>query len=159
MFKNKLFTIIIAMLVVITLILVAFFALWNIMDRNSQLADPSDAARASVNQVGARRLTPAQIKDQTVFVENIITNLAEKGRVVKVSLAFTMDNAKAKEEFDTINFQVKSIILQTLADLRAEEIQGSQGQELLKSTLMNKINEILFEGKINTISITDYYVE
>lgn len=159
MFKNKLFTIIIAMLIVITLILVAFFTLWNIMDKNSQHADPSEAAIASVNQVAGKRLTPAQIKEQTVFMENILTNLAEKGRVIRASFAFTLDNKKSKEEFDTVNFRVKSIIIQSLADMKADQIQGSKGQELLVSTLMNKINEILTEGKIHEISITDYYVE
>jgi flagellar protein FliL len=158
-FKNKLFMIIIAMLIVITLILVAFFTLWNIMDKNSQPADPNEAAKASVSQVEGKRLTPAQIKDQTVFIENVLTNLAEKGRVVKASFAFTLDSKKSKEEFETVNFRVKSIIIQSLADMKAEQIQGSKGQELLISTLMNKINEILTEGKINTISITDYYVE
>lgn len=159
MFKNKLFTIIIAMLIVISLILVAFFTLWNIMEKNNQPADPSEAARATVSQVGGKQLTPAQIKEQTVFMENIITNLAEKGRVIKASFAFTLDNKKSKEEFETVNFRVKSIIIQILADMKVEQIQGSKGQELLVSTLMNKINEILTEGKIATISITDYYVE
>lgn len=159
MFKNKLFTIIIAMLIVISLILVAFFTLWNIMENNNQPADPSEAARATVSQVGGKQLTPAQIKEQTVFMENIITNLAEKGRVIKASFAFTLDNKKSKEEFETVNFRVKSIIIQILADMKVEQIQGSKGQELLVSTLMNKINEILTEGKIATISITDYYVE
>lgn len=159
MFKNKLFMIIIAMLIVITLILVAFFTLWNIMDKKSEPADPSEAAKASVSQVEGKKLTPAQIKEQTVFMENILTNLAEKSRVVKASFAFTMDSKKSKEEFDTVSFKVKSIIIQSLADMKADQIQGSKGQEFLISTLMNKINEILTQGKVNSISITDFYVE
>ncbi|MDF2924716.1 MAG: flagellar basal body-associated protein FliL [Paenibacillaceae bacterium] len=158
MFKNKFFMIIIAMLIVITLILVAFFTLWNIMDKNSQLADPSEAAKASVSQVSGKQLTPLQIKEQTVFMENILTNLSDR-RIVKTGFAFELDNKKAKEEFETLNFKVKGIILQTLADMTAEQISGSKGQEFLISTLMNKINEVLIEGKIKSISLTDYYVE
>jgi flagellar FliL protein len=150
--------IIIAMLIVITLILVAFFTLWNIMDKNSQLADPSEAAKASVSQVSGKQLTPLQIKEQTVFMENILTNLSDR-RIVKTGFAFELDNKKAKEEFETLNFKVKGIILQTLADMTAEQISGSKGQEFLISTLMNKINEVLIEGKIKSISLTDYYVE
>lgn len=159
MFKNKLFMIIIAMLIVITLILVAFFTLWSVMDKKSQPADPQEAAKASVSQVEGKKLTPAQVKAQTVFMENVLTNLAEKGRVVKASFAFTLDGKKGKEEFETIEFQIKSIVIQTLADMKADQIQGSKGQEFLISTLMNKINELLSEGKVVSISLTDYYVE
>lgn len=159
MFKNKLFMIIIAMLIVITLILVAFFTLWNIMEKNNEHADPNEAAKASVSQVEGKKLTPAQIKEQTVFVKDVLTNLADKGRIVKASFAFEMDTKKGKEEFETLDFKVKSLILQSLADMKAEQIQGSKGQEYLISTLMNKINAILSEGKIKQISITDYYVE
>jgi flagellar protein FliL len=158
-FKNKLFMIIIAMLIVITLILVAFFTLWNIMEKNNSPADPNEAAKASVSQVEGKKLTPAQIKEQTVFVKDVLTNLAEKGRIVKASFAFEMDSKKGKEEFEILDFKVKGIILQTLADMKAEQIQGSKGQEFLVSTLMNKINAVLHEGKIKQISITDYYVE
>ncbi|WP_438446901.1 flagellar basal body-associated FliL family protein [Gorillibacterium sp. sgz5001074] len=159
MFKNKFFMIIMAMLIVITLILVAFFALWHIMDKNSKPADPNEAARSSVSQVDAKKLTPAEVKALTVFVKDVVTNLADKGRIVKASFAFEMDNKKGKEEFETLDFKAKGIILQTLADMKAEQIQGSKGQEYLVSTLMNKINSILTEGKIKQISITDYYVE
>lgn len=159
MFKNKFFMIIMAMLIVITLILVAFFALWHYMDKNSQPADPNEAARSSVSQVESKKLTPAEIKAQTVFVNDIVTNLADKGRIVKAGFAFELDTKKGKEEFETLDFKVKGIILQTLADMKAEQIQGSKGQEFLVSTLMNKINGILTEGKVKQISITDYYVE
>lgn len=159
MFKNKFFMIIMAMLIVITLILVAFFALWHYMDKNSQPADPNEAAKSSVSQVDAKKLSPSEVKALTVFVNEIMTNLADKGRMVKVSFAFELDNKKGKEEFETLDFKVKGIILQTLADMKAEQIQGSKGQEFLVSTLMNKINSILHEGKVKQISITDYYVD
>lgn len=159
MFKNKLFMIIIAMLIVITLILVAFFTLWNVMEKNNQPADPSEAAKASVSQVQGKQLTPTEIKALTVPMANILTNLADKGRIVKASFAFELDSKKGKEEFELLDFKVKSIILQTLADMKADQIQGSKGQEFLVSTLMNKINNELHEGKVKSISITDYYVE
>jgi flagellar protein FliL len=149
-FKNKLFMIIIAMLIVITLILVAFFA---------QSSDPSQAAKSSVSSVEGKQLTAAEIKDQTALVEGIVTNLADKGHIIKASFAFEMDTKKGKEEFALVDFKVKGIIIQTLSDLKVEQVQGSKGQELISSMLMNKINTILTTGKVKQISITDFYVD
>lgn len=159
MFKNKLFTIIIAMLIVITLILVAFFALWTFMEKNSQPSDPHDAAKSSVSQVTPKPVPHAQLKDQTVFIKDILTNLAEKDRIVKASFAFELDSKKAKQEFEHLDFKVKGMINQTLADMKIEQIQGSKGQENLISILMNKINGILTEGKLKQIWITDYIIQ
>lgn len=158
MFKNKLFTIIIAMLVAITLILVAFFALWTFMEKANQPDDPYEAARQSVGGIGGYIQDPETVKAQTVMIENIITNLADTNRVVKVSFAFELDSKKSKEEFELLDFKVKGIINKTLADFSVADITGSQGQEKLISALMNDINEILYRGKIRQIWLTDFVV-
>lgn len=159
MFKNKLFMFIIAMLIAITLILGTFFLLWNFMDKKDQSADPNEAAKNSVSAVEGKKLTSAQVKEQTVEIKEILTNLADKDRVVKASFAFELDNKKAKAEFEDLNFKMKGIVNQTLSDMKAEQIQGSKGQEYLISVMMNKINGILSQGKLKQIWVTDFIVQ
>lgn len=159
MLKNKLFMTVIAMLIVITLILVAFFALWTYMEKKNQPADPHEAAKSTVGNVQGKKLTALQEKEQTVIIKDILTNLSEKDRVVKASFAFQLDDKKAKTEFESLDFKVKGIINQTLGDMKAEQISGSKGQEYLISVLMNKINGILSEGKLKQIWITDYIIQ
>lgn len=156
--KNKLFMIIIAMLIVITLILVAFFALWNFMEK-SKSSDPHEAAKSSVESVQGKKVTAEEAKANTVIIKDILTNLSDKDRVIKTSFAFELDNKKAKTEFENLDFKMKGIINQTLADMTTEQVQGSKGQENLKAALMNKINAILVEGKLKQVWITDVIVQ
>jgi flagellar FliL protein len=158
-FKNRLFQIIIAMLIVITLILSAFFVLWNMMDKKNVNADENQKAKDAVESVTSKKLPAAQVKDNTFLMKDILTNLAEKDRIIKASFAFELDNKKARDEFEKLDFKVKGIIIQTLADLTPDKISGSKGQDNLTSMLMNKINPILSEGKLKQVWITEYILQ
>jgi len=157
LFKSKLLQIVLAMLIVITLILTAFFVLWNYMDKQ-QGADESDP-KSSVESVQGKKLSATQIKDNTFIVKDVVTNLSEKDKIIKVSFAFQLDSKKAREEMEKIDFKVKSIIMLTLADMTREQVSGSKGQDTLTATLMNKINPILTEGKLKEISVTEFIVQ
>ncbi|MCC2685451.1 MAG: flagellar basal body-associated protein FliL [Paenibacillaceae bacterium] len=154
MLKSKLFIFIVAILIAITMILTAAFILYNYLDRSS---NPDKAAAAEAK---AKPITAEQMKNNTVMIDNITTNLAEPDRFLKVSLAFELDNEKTKIEFTQLDFKVKDIIIRTLADTKADQVQGSKGQSNLISTLMNKINStVLTTGKLKQIYITDLVLQ
>jgi flagellar FliL protein len=146
-------------LIVITLILVAFFVLWNYMDKKNQSTDPTMKAKESVQSVSPKKVTPSQSKDNTSIMKDVLTNLADKGKIVKATFAFELDNKKGKDEFDLLDFKVKSIVNSTLIDMSSEQLNGSKGQDNLTSALMNKINPMLTEGKIKQIWITDWIIQ
>jgi flagellar FliL protein len=152
--QNKLFQWLIIVLISITLIALAGFVLWDYMERNNQSSDPAQQAQDAVAGVKPKPLSASEQKELTVPINDITTNLAEKNQFVKVSFAFLLDGKKAKEEFEQLDFKVKDTILRTLADLKAEQIQGNQGYDLLTSTLMNKLNSMLTQGKVAQVFIT-----
>lgn len=152
--KNRIFMLVIGVLIAITLILAAAFILWNFMDKNTAQSE-SELAKNSVEQVRGKTQTAAEIKENTVEIKDILTNLAGNDKFIKISFAFELDNKKAKAEFEQISFIAKSIVISTLADMTPEQVQGSKGQENLISVLMNKINPHLKEGKLKQIYITD----
>jgi flagellar FliL protein len=156
-FKNKIFILAISILIAITLILVAAFVLWNFMDKSNTNQDPSDAAKSKVESVKPTKPpTAAQVKANTVMIKDILTNLSGNTGFIKMSLAFELENVKAKEEFDNlVDSTVKGTIVRILADLKPEQVQGSKGQDFLTSTIMNKLNPMLQEGKIKQIWVTD----
>lgn len=156
MFKNKIFILIVSILIAITLILTAAFVLWNYMEKNSESKDPSGQAQAAVASVKPTKPpTAEQVKANTAYVKDILTNLSGGG-FIKMTLAFELENSKGKAEFDNLlDSAVKGTIVQTLADMTTEQVQGSKGNDLLTSTLMNKLNPSLQEGKIKQIWITD----
>jgi flagellar FliL protein len=154
LFKSKMFLMVVAILIAITLILTAAFVLWNYMDKGNQ--DPQELAQSSAKEVKqAKKATPEETKANTVILKDILTNLATNNRFIKASFAIEMENAKAKDEFEKLDFKMKAIIVQTLSDMTPEQVQGSKGLDNLTSTLMNKMNPLLTLGKIKQIWITD----
>ncbi|MDF2814133.1 MAG: flagellar basal body protein FliL [Paenibacillus sp.] len=154
MFKNRMLQWLIMILISITLIALAGFVLWNYLDKQAQPEDPAVAAATSVNGVKPKQLTADQIVEQTVEIVDITTNLAGKD-FVKISFAFELDSKKSKEEFEKLNTRIKAFIIQTLADLKAEDIRGSKGYDLISTSLLNKINPILTQGKLRQVDITN----
>lgn len=154
MLKSKLFIFLVAILVAITMILTAAFILYNYLDHSSN-PDKAAAAEAKV-----KPLTAEQVKNNTVMINDITTNLAEPDRFLKVSFAFELENEKTKTEFTQLDFKVKDIIIRTMADMKADEVKGSKGQSNLISNLMNKINStVLTTGKLKQIYITDLVLQ
>lgn len=156
MLKNRVFIFLIAILIAITMIVTAAFILYNFLDNSqdpNRAQDPAAAAKP-------KPLSAAEVKDNTVSMENIMTNLAGDEKYIKVSLAFELENKKTKDEFQKLDFKVKDLIIRTLADLKPEQVQGSKGQDNLTSVLINKINStILTQGKLKQIYITDMVLQ
>lgn len=79
--------------------------------------------------------------------------------VVSINFAFQLDDKKSKESFDKIlDIEVKPIISRVLADMTADELNGSQGEDQLESQLLNLINPILPKGKLVKVEITDFMI-
>ncbi len=148
---KKMVPLLIIVLVALTLIIFAAVILWNYLDRGPSSPSPKE----SVQNVEQKALSAKEISDLTVKIEDVTTNLAS-GNIVRISFAFELNNKKAKEEFSLLDFKVQGIIIQTLADMNAEDIQGSRGFDNLNAVLMNRINSILTEGKITQIDITNF---
>ncbi|MEK8130224.1 flagellar basal body-associated FliL family protein [Paenibacillus filicis] len=164
MFKSKIFIMVVAVLIAITLILTAAFVLWNYMDKSS--ADPAVQAQNSAKDVKAgKKLTPDQIKEYTVEMKDVLTNLAAPAnggpgnKFVKISFAFELENKKGKEEFEKLQSRMKAIVIETLADKTPDQVSGKKGFDSLTSALMNRMNEELHDGKLQQILITDIVLQ
>ncbi len=157
MFKNKIFILIVSILIAITLILTAAFVLWNFMEKNNQSKDPAVQAQEAVASVKPTKAPTAEAKKaNTAIIKDILTNLSGSQNFIKISFAFELENSKGKAEFDSLlDSAVKGTIVQALGDLTKDQIEGSKGSDSLISTLMNKLNPLLHEGKIKQIWITD----
>lgn len=157
MFNNKALQWLIMILIAITLIALASFVLYEMMLRNGLQNDPAAAATGSVENVQPKKLTAEQIKDYTYEMKDITTNLVGSD-YIKISFAFLLDSAKARNEFELLQTRVRAIVLQTLADMTAEQVSGSKGMDLIGTTLINKINPILSKGKLTQVDITDFNI-
>lgn len=142
----------ITILLAITLIVIAAFL---IMDKIFP-SDTNEVTRV-VQNVETKHLTADEIVELTAEITDIKTNLADPDYIVSIKLAFQLNTAKSKAEFEKIKeIKIKPIIIKTLADTKPEELNGANGKDQLSSKLVNLINKTLTEGMITQIEVTDY---
>jgi len=150
--KNRVLTMIIIILIAITLILTAAVFVWNYLDNKNNPDSQANATAISTPEP----LTPKQVKENTIFVKGILTNLSTPKNVISMDLAFEVENAKTKEDFEyLLDSVVKATIISILNDTTVDQINGAKGTDSFASTLLNKLNPLFKNGKIKRIDITN----
>lgn len=142
----------ITILLAITLIVVAAFLL---MDKIS----PSDGneVNQAVQKVEAKKLSADEIVELTSQITDIKTNLADPDYILSVDIAFQLDSAKSKEEFEKIKaIKITPLIIKAIADAKPEDLNGASGKDQFSSKLVNIINKNLTEGTITQIEFTKF---
>lgn len=148
---------VIIVLVAITLITVTVFVLWKFVVED-KLADPAQQAQNIVKDEAPQKLSADKVSKLTVKIDEITTNLADIDYMVRISFAFQLSNAKAKDEFEALDHIARAAIIKLLADTNPEDIQGSSGHDRLISRLMNELNPQLQRGNIMKIDITEFII-
>lgn len=110
------------------------------------------------NQSKDSEPTIDEVLEMSVDIKEITTNLASND-FIRISFKIQTDSKDAKEELEKRDFQVNNIIILELSGLEVEEIQGKEGQLKLEETLKTKINEILQEGKVQKVYITQFLLQ
>lgn len=140
--NNKLVMTMFILLVIITL--VGAVAIMMLLNTNNQSKDSEP--------------TIDEVLEMSVDIKEITTNLASND-FIRISFKIQTDSKDAKEELEKRDFQVNNIIILELSGLEVEEIQGKEGQLKLEETLKTKINEILQEGKVQKVYITQFLLQ
>jgi flagellar protein FliL len=136
--NNKLLMIMLTMLVAITLI--GAIALVIVM----KFSGDEETKEPSIDEV----------LEASVDIPQVTSNLASDD-YIRISFKIQTENKKAKEELQKRDFQVKNLIIQELSEMKAEDIQGKEGQIKLQEDLKTKINGLMQEGKIVQVYITE----
>jgi flagellar protein FliL len=90
----------------------------------------------------------------SVDVPEITTNLAGDD-YIKISFKIQTDSKDAKEELTKRDFQVKNIIIEELSEKKAQDLKGKTGKSTLENTMKLKINELMQDGKVEKVYITE----
>ncbi|MCM3400796.1 flagellar basal body-associated protein FliL [Cytobacillus oceanisediminis] len=136
--NNKLLMIMLMMLVAITL--VGAIALVIVM----KFSGDDETKEPTIDDV----------LEASVDIPQITANLASDD-YIRISFKIQTENKKAKEELQKRDFQVKNLIIQELSEMKAEDVQGKEGQIKLQEDLKTKINGLMQEGKIVQVYITE----
>lgn len=128
----------IILLVAITLVGAILIVVLKQLNENASLKEPSID----------------QILESSVDVQQVTTNLASND-FIRISFKFQTDSKKAKKELEKRDFQVKDVIIQELSEMKADEIQGKDGQSKIKEALKGKLNSLMQDGKVVEVYITE----
>lgn len=136
--KNKLVYIMISILIIIALSGAATYYVF------SQMSTPSEDKQPTIDEV----------IEYSVDVPEITTNLADGG-YLKITFKIQTENKKAQAELAKRDFQIRDLVIGLLADMNSKDIAGQDGQNYLKQTLKDHLNELMQEGKVVNIYITN----
>lgn len=99
-----------------------------------------------------------EVLEATVDIPEITTNLASND-FVRISFKIQTDSKEAKEELEKRNFQINNIIILELSEKTAETIKGKEGQQQLEEDLKVKTNELMQDGKVEKVYITQFLLQ
>ncbi|KAA8746493.1 MULTISPECIES: flagellar basal body-associated FliL family protein [Paenibacillus] len=140
------------MLLAITLIVVVVFVFMQGQNGNKDDTHTASAAEE-------KKMTADEIVEVSSELAQIKTNLADPDRIIMVSFSFKLSDKTAKEDFEKIkSITVKPIIIQALADTKAEELSSAKGMKQFNEKLTGLINEVLPEPKLKSTSFSDIVI-
>lgn len=110
-------------------------------------------------QLLKKKMTADEIVEVSSELAQIKTNMADPDRIIMVSFSFILSDKTAKEDFEKIkSITVKPIIIQALADTKAEELSSAKGMKQFNEKLTGLINEALPEPKLKSTSFSDIVI-
>lgn len=140
--KNKALTIMMILLVTITL--VGVIALVVIL----KFSGEEETKEPSIEEV----------IENSVDIPETTTNLMSND-FIRISFKIQTDSKKAKSELEKRDFQVNNIIIEELSELKAEDLQGKKGKELIETKVKDKVNSLMQEGMVERVYITSMMIQ
>jgi len=91
-----------------------------------------------------------------------LANLADPGgrRFIRMSVEFDFKDANAAKEFsEKYQARVKDTILTLLWSKTSEELSSVDGMIAFRTELMNRVNQIMGQGMVKQVFITDRVIQ
>ncbi|MBN8191455.1 flagellar basal body-associated protein FliL [Bacillus sp. NTK074B] len=99
-----------------------------------------------------------EVIENSVDIPETTTNLMSND-FIRISFKIQTDSKKAKKELEKRDFQVNNIIIEELSELKAEELQGKKGKELVEAKVRDKVNSLMQEGAVEKVYITSMMIQ
>ncbi|MFC4775387.1 flagellar basal body-associated FliL family protein [Paenibacillus sp. GCM10023252] len=142
------------------LLAISLIAIVSVILFNSFFGEKSEETAGKEETVTIKKLSADKRVEVTSELKDYKRNLLDTDYLVVLDFAFQLDSKHTKEEFDKLmQIEVKPIINRTVADMTAEELNGSKGEDMLESKLLNLINPVLPEGKLIKVEITNFILQ
>jgi len=152
--SNKIMSLVIAVMLVVTIGLAAgFFMVW------SKLSDLSTPANGVVNTETDQGQT-AQL-GPLFSLDTFIVNLADpqRNRYLRITMDLELAASSDAEELNERLPQIRDRILMILPSKRFEEIASMEGKTALRDEIIGKLNGLFPTEVISNIFFTEFVVQ
>ncbi|WP_066173051.1 flagellar basal body-associated protein FliL [Bacillus marinisedimentorum] len=99
-----------------------------------------------------------QILEASIDTEEITTNLLSDD-YVRIQFKIQADSKEAKNELAKRDFQVRNIVIQELASMKAGDFEGKEGIRRIEEQLELQLNEVLKEGTVEKVYTTSFILQ
>lgn len=153
--KGKLVIVIIIVLLLLLAGLVVAFLYLTKTDDIASTAPQSEQLSTSESSARYLRIGPIYQLDQ------FIVNLLSQGgrRYLKINIGLEMTTANLENELNVKRAPVRDIIIEILTSKSPEDISTTRGKDKLKEEIVQRLNEILVDGKIRNVFLTDMAIQ
>ena len=102
--------------------------------------------------------TAEELAARSFTMESLTTNLSSDHFAI-VQLNLLADHEKSYKELEVRNPELKAIVILTLAGLTKEDLKGSEGIKTFEETIKNEVNQVLHDGKVERVLVTDFKIQ
>ncbi len=152
MSKKLLIIIIIIILLFLGVIGAGFFIIWNKISQIPQT--PPGAGAIPIEEEEA-------VMGPLYTLSTMIVNLADHGgkRYLRVTMALELSDSEAEATIENRLPQIRDAILMILPTKNYDDISTTEGKIALRTEVMEKINSLMPQGKVNNIYFTEFVVQ
>ncbi len=104
-------------------------------------------------------LTADEIAELSVDTEEITTNLATPSSYAVVQFNVLMDDKKAKEEMEKRHAEVRAAAIAAVAGMEKKDLIGAEGIGLLETEVAARLQELISEGSVERVLVTEFKVQ
>lgn len=96
-----------------------------------------------------------------VEFDPFIVNLDEAGqtRYLKTTLQFEMSNAQAAAETKSRTVAIRDLVITYLSSLNFTQTQGQVNKEIIRTSIIKRVNTLIKEGEVKNLYFTDFVIQ
>jgi len=116
---------------------------------------------ATANAVNNAVPAHAEItSENTIMLNEFVTNLADQRQYVKVTMHLVLTRAKDKEQVEKAVPRIRDAVVQLLNTKKSMEVTGSaEANKQLKADVLKTLNDLLGANTVREVLITDIVVQ
>ena len=105
--------------------------------------------------------TPEDFQARLLSLEPVVANVAGTGlgRFLKVKVEVETDSVATRDELNLRMPQVKDALITLMSSKRIADVSDFEGKVLLKEDLRDRLNELLSQGSVKSVLLTEFVVQ